>query len=452
MAPFNKRQIGYIQAVAGRQQHTTLVSGQVDGQISSQASTGNAYKIQQARKCIGMGLTSSDADAKSLLIAHWTLDDPELCHDARADHNNAVLEAADVSGNDMFIGCGTQESKVLRVFHAKCAENTYSGSVPNSNVLTTMTQEPNDTLIPSTQRATPDGYLRSTDIRFRFTIPSNPRASTDGSVGSLFPTADQLGITNTDESAGLTVTQYESFVKGVPAHPTNPSQGTIADTSAFHAMINQWNATHPMGQDHYEFRWIVWRNKHPTVSAKADNAEGSHTNLEAIRDGASFRNPGYDLFVGQTGRKRGFIGYTKHPKLDSNATTNRTNPASELYSGQFWNGSGWANGGEPAQLPTGEDAFTVDDLMTMRLNRDDYVVMKDVRFFLGKEHGKSHFEDTLHWDWNDPIDTNQSNVLSSTTLNNKNFRWHMTLIGTTNGKNPVILNQHVRWTTKMESG
>merc|ERR1712159_427811 len=97
-------------------------------------------------------------------------------------------------------------------------------------------------------------------------------------------------------------------------------------------------------------------------------------------------------------------------------------------------------------LPTGDKGFTVDDLLTCRINRDDYVVMKDVRFFLGKEHGKSHFEDHLHWDWNDPIDTTEDNVLSSPTLNDKNYRWRMTLIGTSNGKEPVILNHHIRWT------
>ena len=160
------------------------------------------------------------------------------------------------------------------------------------------------------------------------------------------------------------------------------------------------------------------------------------------------------MFVGQSGRKRGLVGYTGHHSLDSDNPYNLLNAPGEFYSGEYWNGAAWVEGGDDANgrgarsFPLGEAGFTPDDLLTCRLNRDDYVIMKDVRFFLGKEHGKSHFEDTLHWDWNDPIDTPEENVLSSPTLNSKNFRWHMTLIGTTNGKNPVVLNQHVRWNAK----
>merc|ERR1712159_384203 len=125
-------------------------------------------------------------------------------------------------------------------------------------------------------------------------------------------------------------------------------------------------------------------------------------------------------------------------------------PDAEAYSGyRYKSGTGFTNTDDvthTATKPYGEDDFTVDDLMTARINKDDYVVMKDVRFFLGKEHGKSHFEDHLHWDWNDPIDTTEDNVLSSPTLNDKNYRWRMTLIGTSGGSEPVVLNHHIRWT------
>jgi hypothetical protein len=194
------------------------------------------------------------------------------------------------------------------------------------------------------------------------------------------------------------------------------------------------------------------------------------SNLDAIRDGCSFRNPGYDFFMGQSGRKRGLLGYCLNKKLDVNLSGNNhavqgvpnRGPPGEAYSGKRWVPSvgfraGTVEGTDygvslTAPYPTMERALTVDDLMTIRVNKDDYVVMKDVRFFLGKEHGKSHFEDHLHWDWNDPIDTANDNVLSSETLNGKNYRWYMTLIGTNGGHNPVVLNCHHRWTTKMESG
>jgi hypothetical protein len=491
MAPFNKRQIGYIQAVAGRQQHTTLVCGTVDGQISSKDLTNPSnnlpYQARNVRKAIGHGLTSSDVDAKSLLIKHYYLDSPERCHDSRGSHNDAVLDTTDITGNGVNIGSGGT-GHVLNVFMAKCAENTYSGSAPISEVTGTVANVPTADRVPSESRATPDGYLKSTDVRFRFTLPTIiPQVSWDmvkdsfdhdirllfeGSVGSSGAIQD---VSNTSANLEWWQKAFDLYQQGKfdinDSTLTSIAGATLAGLSEldrgrftddarkhFREAVSAVRENKPMGQDHYEFRWIVWRNKRPTVPWTATYAQGSGTNLESIRDGASFRNPGYDLFVGQSGRKRGLIGYTGHPKLDSDNPYNLLNPTAEYYSGEYWNGAAWVEGGDNADgrgarlHPIGEASFTPDDLMTVRLNRDDYVIMKDVRFFLGKEHGKSHFEDTLHWDWNDPIDTNQENVLTSTTLNSKNFRWHMTLIGTSNGKSPVILNHHVRWTTKMESG
>jgi hypothetical protein len=485
MAPFNKRQIGYIQAVAGRQQHTTLKCGQLDSVISSKDDVPTFQQARTLRKVIGCGLTSPDADAKSLLIHHWSLDGSIMCHDSRQDHNDATLSAQDVTGWGHYVGCGGLMN-TLTCFNAKCAQNTYVG--PNADVDSTLATKINETRINSWERATPDGYLRSTDLRFRFTLPTNvPQVSWDQVKDSFNHAINLASSTGGISTTGVGTTgaanlqwweqAYNLYMKGtfdtndptlkaITAAQFNDSaysdddRGRWTDDARTHIReaIEAARQNKPMGQDHYEFRWIVWRHKRPTVSTYAPGEEGSGTNLEAIRDGASFRNPNYDLFVGQTGRKRGFVGFTGHPRLDSSNPYNLENPASEYYSGEYWNGIGWINGGGTAdsrgseKFPYGEAGMTVDDLMTARLNRDDYVVMKDVRFFLGKEHGKSHFEDTLHWDWNDPIETNQENVLTSPTLNNKNFRWMMTLIGTSNGKSPVILNQHVRWTTKMESG
>merc|ERR1712164_214089 len=210
------------------------------------------------------------------------------------------------------------------------------------------------------------------------------------------------------------------------------------------------SSSNPTGQDHFEFCWIVWRTKKVnTPSAMTTDGDGGNikdVNLDLIRDGVSFRNPAYDLFMGQTGRKRGFLGYTYNTNLDKEKTTSLGAEKSEQYTGAYWNAASGASDkftvavGNDALQPSGEASLTVDDLMTMRLNKDDYVVMKDVRFFLGKEHGKSHFEDTLHWDWNDPIDTPHENVLSSPTLNNKSYRWFMTLLGTSGNKTICSLN------------
>lgn len=426
MAPFNQRQIGYIQAIAGRQQHVTLLAGQNDGQLNTLNGPTDQYQPQtfEEKKVPGpfksrsmdpdstlsVWSTSStpptDQDAKVLLLHTWNLDSPELAFDSRNHHNDDQLNANDFTGlqNGMSgMGASTdlevfsapvKGSHALLNWHASHAVG--DGTVPDhyesvgADAGATGELVRNQERIPSSARATPDGYLNSTDIKFRFTLPG--------------------GYTDKSDHEG----------------------------------------DHPMGQDHYEFRWIVWRHKKPTMNHLAYSTN-ENTNLEAVRDGASFRHPGYDFFKGQTGRKRGFLGYTLNPKLDSDVLNNQTD--TEAYSGMYWDGSDMQAGQSSKLAPTGENGFTVDDLLTMRINRDDYVVMKDVRFFLGKQYGKSHFEDHLHWDWNDPIDTVHDNVLSSPTLNNKNYRWHMTLIGTNNGRyNNVCLNHSVRWTTKMESG
>ena len=103
-------------------------------------------------------------------------------------------------------------------------------------------------------------------------------------------------------------------------------------------------------------------------------------------------------------------------------------------------------------FPDGEASLTHRDLMTLPLNKNDYVVMRDVRFFLGQSQGKSHFEDVFDFDFNDPINTADADLLSSDTLSNKNYRWHCVIIGTSNGKDPVHLNYEIRGTTCVQSG
>ena len=136
-------------------------------------------------------------------------------------------------------------------------------------------------------------------------------------------------------------------------------------------------------------------------------------------------------------------------------------------SGKRWEGgTGWSNGVIPkgsgdaghgftdgAELfPDGEGYFTHRDLMTMPLNKNDYVVMRDVRFFLGQSQGKSHYEDVFDFDFNDMINTGDTDLLTSDTLANKNYRWQCCILGTSNGKDPVHLNYEIRGTTACQSG
>merc|ERR1712164_173888 len=105
------------------------------------------------------------------------------------------------------------------------------------------------------------------------------------------------------------------------------------------------SSSNPTGQDHFEFCWIVWRTKKVnTPSAMTTDGDGGNikdVNLDLIRDGVSFRNPGYDLFMGQTGRKRGFLGYTLNNDLDKD----KTNTEGEAYSGVRWSGSAFVTDG-----------------------------------------------------------------------------------------------------------
>ena len=407
MAPFNNRQIGYIQAIAGRQQHVTLIAKAGDVQLSSKDPLTASTKPQNfdENKVVTGGVytvgtpvahqyNGGAENSKSLLLHTFNLDDYELGFDSRDVHNNDALEAADFT-TLYSVGHGLGASTALNAFDAPCKGTMALGAAQgdgdhhvNDTAIAAGQVVLNPELIPSTVRATSDGFLNSTDLKFRFTLPQTVDAASN----------------------------------------------------------------HPMGQDHYEFRWIVWRSKRPTMHKNSDDSY-THTNMEMVRDGCSFRHAGYDLFSGYTGRKRGFLGYTLNQNLDKDKGAANSKLDTEKYSGFRYNGSALVQDGSFTAInPDGEEKFTVDDLMTMRLNKDDYVIMKDVRFFLGKEHGKSHFEDHLHWDWNDPIDTEYDNVLTSPTLNNKSYRWHMTLLGTTGTKNAVSLNCSYRLTTKMESG
>lgn len=199
-----------------------------------------------------------------------------------------------------------------------------------------------------------------------------------------------------------------------------------------------------LGSPHYEFRIIVFRNKLPTWTPNDGETHDRHT----IREGVSLLNPNYDLFMGQTGRARGFCGWRKNKNFDLGNEGER-----EVYQGKKWlRGATSAITGAGEIFPPGEMLFTTKDYMTMPLNRNDYVVHTDQRFFLGKEHGKSHMEKEFHFDWNDFIDTPEPDLTTSPTLDKKNYEWQFVILGTTNGVAAADLKLELRATTAMKSG
>ena len=430
MAPFNTNQVKYIQAVAGRQQHTSLNAINVNGVLKSglvAADFGGDNLIPQT-----VDLTNP------LLLAQFHLHEVPSCWDARGVHNNDLLEAADFTSLAATKhGFGTNIGE-LRTLDIPCIAETGSD-----------VDRADDAWIASTVRATPDGFLKSLNLKLRLTLPSNVPVAhppyqdikfiLDGAAGS--------GVVS-----GVTATDYQHFWQA----DSGLSTPTI---SAIKGALDVYARSHPMHTPHYEFRLIMFRNRLPTYRANA-----SSNNMEALRNGVSLLNPGYDLFMGQTGRPRGLIGYRTSPKLDKDMDP--TGAPAPYYSGKRWDGASFVNGSIPRAagdaghgntagaetFPQGEANFTHRDLMTMPLNKNDYVVMRDVRFFLGQAQGKSHFEDVFDFDFNDPINTADTDLCSSDTLNDKNYRWQCVIIGTSNGKDPVHLNYEIRGTTHCQSG
>ena len=437
MAPFNTNQVKYIQAVAGRQQHTTLTAINKSGILKS-----GVWDDQ------GEPQTFSVTDP--LLLAQFALHEFPHAWDARGVHNNDVLEAADFENVvSTHLGFG-QKIDELRALDVPCQGELYHSAANGPYEKDRADPE----WVPSTMRATPDGFLKSLNLKLRLTLPSN--------IPVAHPTYDEIkdildGGAGSGVESGVTETEYGHFWQA----------DSGLSTPAIHAIkgaLDVYARSHPMHTPHYEFRLIMFRNRINTYRATA-----SSNNLDAIRNGVSLLNPGYDLFMGQTGRPRGPLGYRTSPNLDKNLDPNGA-PA-PYYSGVRWGtdsnavtgympgvipqswkdaGHGFTTGEK--LYPEGEQFLTHRDLMTMPLNKNDYVVMRDVRFFLGQSQGKSHFEDVFDFDFNDQINTADTDLMTSDTLSNKNYRWHCVIIGTSNGRDPVHLNYEIRGTTACQSG
>lgn len=144
-------------------------------------------------------------------------------------------------------------------------------------------------------------------------------------------------------------------------------------------------------KSHQEYRMVVFRHK--------------ERQSNDVRFAENFSNPLYDMFLAPNNYKVGPLGYRQKANLDSGAND---------YIGYN---------------STSND---IQSMMTCLMNKEDYVVMKDVRFYLGKEYGGKHiYEDTLHWDHADPIAT-EAEDLSHNDSNNKNYTWYVALFCTTN--------------------
>lgn len=168
--------------------------------------------------------------------------------------------------------------------------------------------------------------------------------------------------------------------------------------------------------EHNEYRMIVFRHK------ERQHHEVQHSN--------NFSNWFYDLFHGTQGYKCGFSGYRNQESLQGDIQYTNANTVSSY--GHLW--------------------IDAQSAMTAPINKEDYVVMKDHRFFLGKEYGgKNIFETSLHWDWRDPIATASSDVTE--TESTKNYVWYILFLGNSNNtEGDATLNITMHGTTHMTSG
>lgn len=170
---------------------------------------------------------------------------------------------------------------------------------------------------------------------------------------------------------------------------------------------------------HGEFRFIVFRHKEKQSSD--------------VKLAANMCNPLYDLFLGPDNQKWGIKGY--RAKINEEGTLHYTS-----YHGRHNEASA---------------------LMTNLINKEDYVVMKDVRFFLGPRFGKSHYETRMDWNWNTVLDCSTVPADSSIDITEQadhpnNFKWYALMIGTrlhgsTDATGGSLLNIRVVGTTTMKS-
>jgi len=175
-------------------------------------------------------------------------------------------------------------------------------------------------------------------------------------------------------------------------------------------LIQQLDVTTDV-KSHQEYRMLVFRHKERQCSDE--------------RYAENFSNPLYDMFLATNNYKYGPLGYRGKSDIG-------------------------ANNDYVAQTGTANDA---QSLMTNMVNKEDYVFMKDVRFYLGKEYGGKHiYEDVWHWNHADPIAT-EATDLTHNESNNKNYTWYVALFAVTNANNAAEMPYvRIDTTTHVTSG
>jgi hypothetical protein len=364
MAPFSKRQIGYIKAVAGVGQTKSFIHYN-----NAKIKFGSAWwstdggdtlpKVPDRQTSVVNGSASSgdssnclDTDTKKLCAYVGCLDNIPLTvdwnHETTGDINGVTFQQSSFNGP-----FGVPNPMFLLTSRRVIAEGDDALS------------EVDKTAQTLGGRVGDDFYLESTHIKWRFTMPDFASV-----IGTQTP--------------------------------------------------------------HHEYRWIVFRQRKPTLG---------YNSYDANKGEAQWLNWNYDLFNGYQGRPIGPKGYREREQFDGKESYESTTGGLRMWIGT--NDTVGDNTGAFMHI----DA---DDLMTLPINDADYVVMRDERFFLGAEHGKSHYETVTRFDWSDPGSTINHDLIDGLD-HGKNYRWWFLLLGTTNNTIQPVLNVSVRGTTSLTS-
>lgn len=351
MALFNKRQVGYIKALAGVGKHKTYIHSRLD---TSLASSGYVLSSTNSR---------CDTTSKKGIVHVTALHTPHAAIDS-----TSTGEPDSWQTHPAFLYAGCKKTLPMDQL-----------GLLDAPVITPSSEGDNPTTL---SRVGPDFYLDSTHIRMRFTMPDFQIASS--------------GSTK---------------------------------------------------QPHYEYRLIMFRPRKPVEAADVhlNDTATPADRLTALKGGASYLNFHYDLFNGYVARPVGLQGWRGRMDLDGD----------EFYSGYKRNGNAFdakaASAPRRDLNPPGEPEFlTMDDYMTLPLNDADYIVKCDERFFLGPEHGKSHYEKNVKINWTERGSTPESNMAEGLP-EGFNCNWYIMLLATSNDGADPNLNVLYRGTTYVES-
>lgn len=249
-------------------------------------------------------------------------------------------------------------------------------------------------------------------LKYRvFTLSKAPLVYPTGPISA---TTDLITLPNVTDLSVFDIPPISD--ENAAIYQRQGAEGFLESTHLRFRCILDNPTTGDFTSEHNEYRMIVFRHK-----------ERQHSNAQHTQNHSNFW---YDLFHGIGNYKVGLNGYRSVEDIQGNIDY-----VNNSLVGDY--GYKWVDN---------------QSAMTLPLNKEDYVIMKDHRFFLGKEYGgKNIFETTLHWDWRDPIATASTDVTESES--NKNYTWFIMFLGNSNNtEGDASLNITIQGTTHMTSG